>query len=162
MLLRFTKLFAAVALLAALWGLSRVHGSNDTPWVQASATPGHVRILLFQASVGSLTRGEKAQLCYGVSNAKSVRISPVAVRVYPSANRCVEIVPQHTTHYLIQAEGFDGSVVTKSFTLPVQAPPPEPPQPLQFSTLWPEDGSPWPRPANTSLPQDHQAQPQAQ
>jgi hypothetical protein len=135
MLLRFTKLFAAVALLAALWGLSRVHRSDDTSWVSASDTPGRVRILLFQANVGSLTQGEKAQLCYGVSNAKSVRISPVAVRVYPSANRCLEIVPLHTTHYMILAEGFDGSVVTRSFTLPVQAPPAEPPQPLQFSKL---------------------------
>ncbi len=132
MLFRFPRLFVAVALLAALFGLSHLHSAGDVSWVHTSAA-GRVRILLFQASVGSLTQGEKAQLCYGVINAKSVRISPLAARIYPSANRCFEIVPQHTTHYMILAEGFDGSVATKSFTLPVQTVPFQPPQLLQFS-----------------------------
>ena len=136
MLFRYPKLFVAAALLVALWGLSRVRSSGEDAWVRIPGSiPGRVRILLFQASVGALTEGEKAQLCYGVANAKSVRILPVAVRVYPSANRCVEIVPQHTTHYTILAEGFDGSVATKSFTLPVQAPPGEPEQRVQFARL---------------------------
>src|SRR5438132_920783 len=147
MLLRFTKFFAALVLLAALWGLSRVRSSPDSAWVQAPGiAAGRVRILLFQASVGSLMQGEKAMLCYGVANAKSVRISPVAVRVYPATNRCVEIVPQHTTHYMMLAEGFDGSVATKSFTLPVQAASPERPRPLEFVAL--------------GLRQNHQPQPQ--
>jgi hypothetical protein len=136
MLFRFPKLFVAAVLLMALWGLSRLRSSGEDAWVRVSGSiPGRVRILLFQASVGSLTEGQKAQLCYGVANAKSVRIAPVAVRVYPSANRCVEIVPQHTTHYTILAEGFDGSVATKSFTLPVQAAPGEPEQRVQFAGL---------------------------
>ena len=135
MLFRFPKLFAAAVLVMALWGLSRMRNSGEDAWVRLPGSiPGRVRILLFQASVGSLTEGEKAQLCYGVANAKSVRILPVAARVYPSANRCVEIVPQHTTHYTILAEGFDGSVATKSFTLPVQAPG-EPEQRVQFAGL---------------------------
>jgi hypothetical protein len=59
-------------------------------------------------------------LCYGVENAKSVRISPSIPGVYPSTNRCLEIVPERTTHYTILAEGFDGRVATQSFTLAVQ------------------------------------------
>jgi hypothetical protein len=70
-------------------------------------------------------RGDKAQLCYGVANAKSVRISPSLEPVAPAANRCLDIVPEHTTHYTILAEGFDGNVVTRVITLVVEtaAPP---------------------------------------
>ena len=64
--------------------------------------------------------GDKAQLCYGVANAKSVRISPSLEPVEPSANRCMDIVPDHTTHYTILAEGFDGNVVTRVVTLVVE------------------------------------------
>jgi hypothetical protein len=42
-------------------------------------------------------------------------------------------VPQHTTHYTIMAEGFDGKVATQSLTLPVNAAPPPPPQILHFA-----------------------------
>lgn len=41
--------------------------------------------------------------------------------VYPSLSHCLEIVPDHTTHYTILAEGYDGAVATKSFTLAVRA-----------------------------------------
>jgi hypothetical protein len=62
-------------------------------------------------------------LCYGVENAKSVRISPMLRGVYPSPNRCLEISPQHTTHYILLAEGYDGAVEARSLTLPVQSAP---------------------------------------
>ena len=67
--------------------------------------------------------GEKAQLCYGVENAKAVRISPSLDAVTPAANRCLEIVPEHTTHYTILAEGYDGHVVTRVITLVVETMP---------------------------------------
>jgi hypothetical protein len=82
-----------------------------------------VRIVQFYASVRTLTAGDKALLCYGVENARSVRIAPISQQIYPSFNRCLEIVPEHTTHYTILAEGFDGKVAMKSFILPVQAVP---------------------------------------
>jgi len=127
MLFRFTKLFVAVGLLVALWVLSAMRESDPRSWVRPVNTPpGPVRITQFYASVGTLLVGQKALLCYGVENAKSVRISPMLSNVYPSPNHCVEIVPEHTTHYTLQAEGYDGNVATKSFTLPVQAKPVSP------------------------------------
>ena len=81
MLSRFAKLFLAVGLLVALWGLSQI------------GQRGPVRILRFYASVGTLTPGDKAQLCYGVENARSVRIVPALPGVYPAYIQCVEIVP---------------------------------------------------------------------
>jgi hypothetical protein len=124
MLFRFTKLLIAVGLLVALWGLTAMRDSDPRSWVRpAGSRPRPVRILQFYASVGTLTVGQKALLCYGVENAKSVRISPMLQGVYPSPNHCLEIGPEHTTHYTILAEGFDGRVAMQSLTLPVQAHP---------------------------------------
>jgi hypothetical protein len=124
---RTASLFLATALLAGLWGLDAMRDPDGGSWVRAvGANPGPVRILRFYASAGSLTKGEKALLCYGVVNAKSVRISPTLAGIYPAARHCVVIVPEHTTHYTILAEGFDGRVAMQSLTLPVQAPPPRP------------------------------------
>jgi hypothetical protein len=127
MLFRFTKLFIAVGLVVAWWALTIARRDDHRSWVRlVAAHPEHVRILQFYASVGVLAPGQTALLCYGVENAKSVKISPNVPGIYPSPNRCVQIVPKHTTHYTILAEGFDGRVEAKSFTLPVAATPPRP------------------------------------
>jgi hypothetical protein len=124
MLFRFTKLWVAIGLLITLWALGTVRRSEPAGWVRPIGTrPGPVRIVQFYASVRALTAGDKALLCYGVENARSVRIAPISQEVYPSFNRCLEIVPDHTTHYTILAEGFDGKVAIRSFILPVQAVP---------------------------------------
>src|SRR5215510_8898388 len=106
MLFRFTRLWVAAGLMVAVWALSVARRSDSTTtWVRPRSGP--VRIIQFYASVGMLVAGQKAQLCYGVENAKSVQISPMLDGVYPSYNHCLEIEPQHTTHYTILAEGYD-------------------------------------------------------
>jgi hypothetical protein len=118
------RVVAAVALLLAVWGIAGVPDSGIRSWIPPVGGPrGPVRILRFYATTGSIARGDKAQLCYGVENAKSVRISPSLEPVAPAANRCMEIVPEHTTHYTILAEGFDGNVVTRVITLVVETVP---------------------------------------
>ena len=107
MLPAFTKVSLAVALLAAMWGLSVMDRSERRAWVHPAGAAGPVRILRFYASAGTLAAGEKAQLCYSVENARSVRISPMIQEIYPSPNHCLEIVPEHTTHYTLLAEGYD-------------------------------------------------------
>jgi hypothetical protein len=134
MLFRFARLWMAVGLVALLWALNSVREPDNRSWVRTVGTePGPVRITRFYASVGTLIRGEKALLCYGVENAKSVRISPMMQRVSPSVKSCMEIAPEHTTHYTLLAEGFDGRVITQSFTLPVQAQQASPPQILNIA-----------------------------
>ena len=123
-MVRLAKLGAAIALLAAMWGLSRVPAYDAHLWLRPiGSAPGPVRILQFQANVGTLTPGQHATLCYGVENAKSVRTSPVLSGIYPSLSHCVQIGPQHTTHYTLLAEGYDGHVAMQSFTLAVQTEP---------------------------------------
>ncbi|HUK18093.1 MAG TPA: hypothetical protein VLW65_16825 [Bryobacteraceae bacterium] len=126
MAVRFGKLLAAISLMVAVWALSPqgalIRTSSAGSWVRPSgAAPGPVKILQFYSSVGSIKAGEKALLCYGVENAKSVRIAPLMEGEAPSANRCLEVSPVHTTHYTILAEGFDGHIAMQSLTLPVDS-----------------------------------------
>ena len=120
------RVLGAVVLLAAAWGVSAVPDSPLRSWISPVGAPrGPVRILRFYATTGSIALGDKAQLCYGVENAKSVRLSPPVAAVSPAANRCLDIVPDRTTHYTILAEGYDGRVATRFVTLVVEmAPPP--------------------------------------
>src|SRR4051794_2745246 len=133
MLSRFAKILMAVSLLVALWGLNLARLPGGPLWVHPLDTPpSPVRILRFYASVGALTPGQSAQLCYSVQNARTVRISPMQ-RNFPAQDRCLDVVPEHTTHYTLLAEGFDGTVAAKSFTLSVQRPPAMVPEALQYA-----------------------------
>src|SRR5438477_13017588 len=134
MAIRFARLFAAVGLLVGMWGLSVLRWSDPRVWVRpANVKRGPVRILQFYASVGTLAPGERALLCYGVENAKAVHISPALQGVYPTHRHCLEIVPEHTTHYTLQAVGYDGTVAIRSFTLAVQETPARRPEILNVA-----------------------------
>jgi hypothetical protein len=129
MWLRFTRLFVAVLLLVVLWGLTLVRPTPNQVWIRPmSAQPQPVRILRFYASAGTVAPGQTAKLCYSVENARVIRISPAVDRAYPSRGHCVEIHPEHTTHYILQAEGFDGTIAMRSITLSVQDVPTGPAQ----------------------------------
>src|ERR1017187_10681983 len=133
MLSRFARMFLAVGLLVALWGLSLVRRPGGQVWVPPwDAHPGPVRILRFYASVGTLAPGQTAQLCYSVENARLVRISPMQ-SAWRALDRCFDVVPEHTTHYTLMAEGFDGTVAARSFTLAVQSLPAPKPSGLQYA-----------------------------
>jgi len=154
MLFRFTRIWVALGLLLAVWGFASVRRGDPRVYVRPLGTrSGPVKILNFYANVGSLTIGQKALLCYGVENAKAVRISPsVDSLVYPSPSHCMEVAPEHTTHYTILAEGYDGGVATQSFTLAVQdlfAPP----RPVHYADI---------DPIGLPSAQDHQPHPQPQ
>jgi hypothetical protein len=79
---------------------------------------GNVKILSFSATPGVVSPGEKAQLCYGVSNAKTVKIDPAVPDIWPSMSRCVEIAPKKDTVYTITAD--DGHGHTESAKLQVR------------------------------------------
>lgn len=79
-----------------------------------------VRILHFYAGPGTLTEGDKAILCYGVANARSVAVSPPIGPISPSFNRCLEIAPEQDTRYTLTATGADGRTVSESFLIQVK------------------------------------------
>jgi len=65
-------------------------------------------ILSFYASPGTIRRGESAQVCYGVANAKSVRLEPQTEQVWPSTARCVSVKPVKSTTYTLTIEDAAG------------------------------------------------------
>lgn len=132
------KTAAAGALLLALWVVGSVRDSSLGVHIRPVGAPrGPVRILRFYATVGTLVAGEKAQLCYGVENAKTVQIAPGVPAVSPAASRCLDILPRRTTHYSILAEGFDGQVAVRFFTLMVSNPPVRPSGTFSVAELLP-------------------------
>jgi hypothetical protein len=108
---RFQHACVAAALLYA--GCSSPQAQQKAP----SAAPDPAKILSFYARDLTVIEGDKTLLCYGVSNAKSVRIDPPVDGVSPSLTRCVEIRPKAETRYTLTAVGADGQAVSQSVTV---------------------------------------------
>ena len=64
-------------------------------------------------------RGEKAQLCYDVANAKTVTLDPPEGEVWPSHSRCVDLTPKKTTTYTLTIADASGKTATQSVELQV-------------------------------------------
>jgi hypothetical protein len=92
---------------------------------------GAVRITQFYARSGEMTQDDPNLICYGVRNARSVRIEPPVDNLTPALNRCFFIEPQQDTTYTLVAEGVDGSQASESFQVRVR---PAPPAILMFTT----------------------------
>jgi hypothetical protein len=75
-------------------------------------------IQTFYATPGEVRRGESVQLCYGVANAKTVKLEPQSNPVWPSYTRCVDVTPDKTTTYTLTVTDAAGN--SKSQSLQVQ------------------------------------------
>ena len=76
-------------------------------------------ILNFYAAPGAVRRGDSFQLCYGVSNAASVKLDPPVGDVWPSFNRCLSVTPKKTETYTLTATDSAGHTKTASLTVTV-------------------------------------------
>jgi hypothetical protein len=77
------------------------------------------KIVQFYASSGEVAKGEPVTVCYGVENAKSVRVEPPVEELKPAITRCFQVTPARDTAYTLIAEGYDGESVSESFTIKV-------------------------------------------
>jgi len=79
------------------------------------------KIESFYAMPGIIHRGEEVDMCYGVSNAKSVKLDPPEVAsMFPSLNRCVKVAPKKTTTYTFTADDGKGNIKTAQLTIEVR------------------------------------------
>ena len=78
------------------------------------------KIVSFYASPGTIHRGDSVDMCYGVSNAKSVKLDPPDANVWPSNDRCMQISPQKTTTYTFSADDGKGNTKTATLTIEVK------------------------------------------
>jgi hypothetical protein len=74
----------------------------------------------FYATAGEIHRGEKLQLCYGVANAKTVKLEPQDNPVWPSYGRCVEVSPTKSTTYTLTIQDSAGNTRTQSIDIKVR------------------------------------------
>ncbi|MCU0245312.1 MAG: hypothetical protein MUC42_01990 [Bryobacter sp.] len=75
---------------------------------------GRVKIIAFYTPSGYLMEDEPTTLCYGVVNARSVRLEPPLEPLSPSLNRCIALTPKRDAVYTLVAEGHDGQLVSES------------------------------------------------
>jgi hypothetical protein len=80
---------------------------------------GQLRILHFYAIPGSIRRGERANICYGVYGAKSVRMEPPLEELHPAIEHCLQVSPSKSTAYKLVVEDGSGHTAAQSFTLEV-------------------------------------------
>ena len=81
---------------------------------------GEVKFLTFSASNGHLKRGATTRLCYGVVNAKTLKIEPqIGEEVKPTSLHCADISPKTTTTYTITGVNAQGQSNSASLTVQV-------------------------------------------
>jgi len=79
------------------------------------------KIISFYAMPGTIHRGDEVDVCYGVSNAKSVKLDPPGVaNMFPSLDRCVKVAPKKTTTYTFTADDGKGNLKTAQLTIVVR------------------------------------------
>src|SRR5258708_1186694 len=74
----------------------------------------------FYASPGEIRRGETVQLCYGVANAKTVKLEPQRNPVWPSYSRCVDVTPTKSTTYILTIADAAGNTKTQTLEVKVR------------------------------------------
>jgi hypothetical protein len=74
----------------------------------------------FYGNPASIKRGETAQLCYGVANAKTVKLEPQDSPVWPSHYRCVDVSPKKDTSYTLTIQDAAGNTQTQSIDIKVR------------------------------------------
>ena len=77
-------------------------------------------IRAFYAVPAVVRRGQSAQLCYDVANAKTVTLDPPTGNVWPSHSRCVDISPKKTTTYTLTIADATGKSTSQTVEVRVQ------------------------------------------
>lgn len=124
-----TVIPAVVALPLLVIASCRQKGSRPEP-AEPSAP---VRILHFYSASAEVPAGRPITICYGVENARAVRLDPPVEKLVPMFNRCFQVTLSRTTRFTLTAEGRDGSTASESFTVQVRGAQPAsaPPQPAE-------------------------------
>jgi hypothetical protein len=119
--MKFTmKVFTGLALLSgvALWT-----ACGEKPAAKKSEAPATAklppRITQFYAYPDRVNPADSTRLCYGVENARAVRMEPAVEELKPSLSRCFDVTPGKTTEYTLVAEASDGTSVSQKVMVTV-------------------------------------------
>lgn len=126
-----TTLFVVLWILYSRWQENRVIEQRTRDEASRKQTENdrlaleqlggkELAIQSFYASPGALREGESVQLCYGVANAKEVKLEPQPNAVWPSYARCVNVSPAKTTTYTLTISDASGNTKTQSLEVVVR------------------------------------------
>jgi hypothetical protein len=85
-----------------------------------AAYGARVKILHFYTTTREIAPGGKADVCYSVINATSLRLDPPVERVWPAVSRCFEVTPAMSTRYTLTAEDGKHNTVSESLEIAVK------------------------------------------
>src|SRR5205823_5846878 len=133
-LLPYTTAAMIVAALYVAWTFYSRHEANrraaeatedrkaeeNKRFVSGVYGAGQLNFTSMTADSGVVARGETTQLCYGVVNAKTVKIDPPIEQLKPSYHHCFAIAPKKTTTYTITADDGAGHTKSESLTIEVK------------------------------------------
>ncbi len=71
-------------------------------------------------SPSTIRPGQSAQLCYDVTNAKTVTLDPSVAEVWPSHSRCIDLKPKKSTTFTLTIADASGQSISQSVDLKVQ------------------------------------------
>ncbi|HLZ93612.1 MAG TPA: PKD domain-containing protein [Candidatus Acidoferrum sp.] len=135
--LLYSSILVGIVLLAVLWILfsrwqenrtierrsrdekTRKQLENDRVALEQMGG-NELTIQSFYASPGAIRRGQSVQLCYGVANAKTVKLEPQPNAVWPSYARCVTVTPVKSTTYTLTINDAVGNSQTQSLEVKVE------------------------------------------
>ena len=86
----------------------KAYGNDDVKFVGFNARPAEIRA------------GQNTVLCYGVLNAKTVKLDPPIEKVHPALSYCFDATFSKTTTLTLTAEDAGGNSVQKSLTITVR------------------------------------------
>jgi len=95
------------------------HHAEDRLTLEQLGGPGF-GIRTLYATPAVIRRGESAQICYDVVNAKSVSLDPPVAEVWPSHTRCFGVSPKRTTTYTLTITGATGKTATNEVQVQVR------------------------------------------
>jgi hypothetical protein len=94
------------------------HRAEDDLTLKQLGGPGFgIRALYANPPV--IRRGESAQVCYDVVNAKTVSLDPPVAEVWPSHTRCFGVSPKRTTTYTLTVTDGTGKTATNDVQVQV-------------------------------------------
>ena len=91
----------------------------ETPsvWVPDEYMSPHLRILMFYSAEESPKLGRPSTVCYGVTNAVSVKLDPPLAGIKPSISQCVEVTVNQPQMLTLTATGKQGEQAVAAFKL---------------------------------------------
>jgi hypothetical protein len=81
---------------------------------------GGLSFRTWSADKSAVRPGEVAHICYGIVDAKTVRIEPPVEQLKPSYLHCFEVRPKETTTYTITATDAAGHTASQQLTIQVK------------------------------------------